>query len=354
MDEHDDSVQAIDLLLTELDSIGLACPPHLTLQRLFAVLAEERLVTASSAEALLQLHQETAYAGSGESDQSFTLANQVLDQVKGRAGEDAAAVTRAATRLQQRPAATTDLPEESTEPLTRSDMADQLPAPVRHTDAPEAAVEEAETSLEQESPLTLRLPWRGPRRRTVVMALIGVAWSLAMIAVGYKGHEPIRWGMILLRARIFHYPIPPRDIPAELELARRRAGGNHDSVFFWRNYANSARRFGYSTDAVVAYHHLITRRPDDAELLNSLAWIYCTAEDLHARDPVQALALAERAYAISQAPGVTDTLAEAAFQNGDVERAIILAEDALSRVAGRQKEYYRRQLEKFERAAEGG
>jgi hypothetical protein len=354
MDEHDDIVQTIDQLLAGLEATGLACPPHLTLQRFFTVLAEEGLVTASPAEALLQLHQQMSYAGGGKSDQLAALTDQVLNQVRGRVGEDAAAFERAVNRLKQRPAAiTAGFPDESAVP-TPPDRADLL-VPEAANDAPEPVSEEAEASADHEvvQPLTLRLPWAGPRRRTVVMALVIVVWSLAMIAVGFYGHEPIRWGMILVRARIFHYPVPPRDIPAELELARRQAGADHDSIRNWRHYANSARRFGYSTDAVVGYHHLIARRPNDAELLNTLAWIYCTAGDLHARDPVQALALAERAYAIRQAPGITDTLAEAAFQNGDVERAIILEEDALSRVAGEEKEYYRQQLEKFKRAAEG-
>jgi tetratricopeptide (TPR) repeat protein len=352
MADIDRSPMTIDRMLAELASIGLGCPPHMTLQRYLAVLDEGGLVSATSAENLLRLHQQTIYAGRDGNGKVTALANQVLDQIKERVGADASAVHRVAVRLHQRPSAIAPLPDESA----------ASPVPERVELAPESRCTEEEPGAEETDaiqddpeapqPLTLRLPWAGPSRRTVVIALIVMIWSLAMVEVGSYGHEPIRYWIAAVRARIFRYPVPPQDIPGEIERARQRAGANHDSLFDWRHYANSARRFGYSTDAVVAYHHLIARRPDDAELLNSLAWLYCTADDLHARDPVQALALAERAYAISQTPGITDTLAEAAFQNGDTERAIALEEEALSRVGDQNQDFFRRQLEKFKRAAE--
>jgi cytochrome c-type biogenesis protein CcmH/NrfG len=211
----------------------------------------------------------------------------------------------------------------------------------------------ATPAREQLQAQVISLPW-APKRRTVVAVLAAVVWSLAMVAVGVYSHEPITYRVAVIRARLFGYPIPPEDIPGEIERLRRRAGAKRESIVDWRHYANSARRFGYETDAVVAYHHLIARRPDDAELLNSLAWLYCTADGPHVRDPVQALVLAERAHAISQTPGITDTLAEAAFQNGDVARAIALEEEALSRVPVRNQGFYRQQLEKFKRAEQRG
>ncbi len=104
--------------------------------------------------------------------------------------------------------------------------------------------------------------------------------------------------------------------------------------------------------AMKAYGRGLTLAPDDPELLNNLAWLLATCRDEKLRDPRAALELARRAAAIDPAPHILDTLAESYYLNGMYEEAVAAARAALA-ASSRNREYYRRQLERFRRAATG-
>ncbi|MFP4193716.1 MAG: M48 family metalloprotease [Desulfobacterales bacterium] len=90
----------------------------------------------------------------------------------------------------------------------------------------------------------------------------------------------------------------------------------------------------------------------DIRALNNLAWLYATSpEKSKFYRPKQALELAKKAAEISSEPHVLDTLAESYFINGMAEKAIEPEKTALSK-AGANRPHYRKQLEKYKKAAE--
>lgn len=110
--------------------------------------------------------------------------------------------------------------------------------------------------------------------------------------------------------------------------------------------------------ARLGFELLISEVPKDADALNDLAWLYLTSDDLSLRNPQRGLDLALRALAISRAPAILDTAAEARYQTGQADDAVKLeleAIDSLPRFSGFQGAQFqatlRRQLEKFQSAA---
>lgn len=95
-----------------------------------------------------------------------------------------------------------------------------------------------------------------------------------------------------------------------------------------------------------SYEQAIRLDPTDTEALNNLAWLLITAQEPMLRNPGKALLLAQRAAAGQRTPHVLDTLATAYWANGNREAALALEEEALAR-AGKHKDVYRDQLEKF-------
>ena len=100
------------------------------------------------------------------------------------------------------------------------------------------------------------------------------------------------------------------------------------------------------TETIQAYEHAISLDPNDPQTLNNLAWLFATCEDETFRDPVRAVALAEKAVELNQSPHILDTLAESYFVNGRREAAIDAGKQALN-LAKEKRPYYKEQLEKF-------
>jgi hypothetical protein len=149
------------------------------------------------------------------------------------------------------------------------------------------------------------------------------------------------------------------------------SGSKRPKVFaadVWRNddyWAANLRRRAQTEaarkqerTARLGFELLVGETPKDAGALNDLAWLYLTSDDLSLRDPRRGLELALRAVAISRAPAILDTAAEARFQTGCPDEAVKLekeALDSLPRFSGLQEPQLvstlRRQLEKFQNAA---
>lgn len=106
-------------------------------------------------------------------------------------------------------------------------------------------------------------------------------------------------------------------------------------------------------ETAAAYEQSLVLAPDNAQVLNNLAWLYATCEDQTVRRPERALMLALQAAALDDSAHILDTLAECYFVNGDIAAAIRFEKRALEK-AGDNQDYYRQQLERFHRALEGG
>lgn len=103
------------------------------------------------------------------------------------------------------------------------------------------------------------------------------------------------------------------------------------------------------TKTIQAYQKALVFDPENAHVLNNLAWLYATCPDESLQNPIQALYLAEKAIRVDQSSHIWDTLAECYFINGRYREAIQAAKRALSR-AESGKSYYQKQLEKFQKA----
>ncbi len=111
--------------------------------------------------------------------------------------------------------------------------------------------------------------------------------------------------------------------------------------FFWQE-----RDYNKALDA---YRHALRLAPDDPEILNNIAWLLATADDPRFRKPKEALLYAQKAASLKAESHILDTLAECFYVNGFYKQAIATEKEALRR-AKRNKQYYRRQLQRFQRA----
>lgn len=100
-----------------------------------------------------------------------------------------------------------------------------------------------------------------------------------------------------------------------------------------------------------AYEKALSLNPDNPHVLNNLAWLYATCDDLSFRNSIRALKLSKKAVTLLKAPHILDTLAESYFVNGKYEKAIAAELRALELVKS-NRSHYNKQLEKFRKAAE--
>jgi len=97
---------------------------------------------------------------------------------------------------------------------------------------------------------------------------------------------------------------------------------------------------------IKAYEKAIERNPDNANVLNNLAWIYATCDDKLLRNPGKAIRLAQEAARLNPAPHILDTLAESYFINDMPDDAIQTARRALAETAENHS-YFEKQLNRF-------
>ena len=98
-----------------------------------------------------------------------------------------------------------------------------------------------------------------------------------------------------------------------------------------------------------AWEKSLALEPDNAEVLNNLAWLYATCENEQLRDPNRALAMATLAVKLENLPHIWDTLAESYYVNQMYSKAVEAGQNALA-LARENRSYYEDQLEKFKKA----
>jgi tetratricopeptide (TPR) repeat protein len=109
---------------------------------------------------------------------------------------------------------------------------------------------------------------------------------------------------------------------------------------------NYSRR--HYQDAIAAYERSLLLNPDNAEVLNNLAWLLLTVDIHSIHNRTAALRLAKRAVIQLPAPHILDTLALAYFANGRVDLAIQTEKRAFA-LDPANRAYYIDQLKKFAR-----
>ena len=98
--------------------------------------------------------------------------------------------------------------------------------------------------------------------------------------------------------------------------------------------------------ALSAYEKAYSLEPTNPEIMNNMAWLLLTSEQLRLRDPLKALTLARAAATLQPKGYILDTLATAYWANGLLEEAIRTEQQAaLTDIA--QKRFYQLQIGKF-------
>jgi len=101
--------------------------------------------------------------------------------------------------------------------------------------------------------------------------------------------------------------------------------------------------------AIYAFTMSMHIQPDNAEVMNNLAWLYATCEQEELRNPEKALTLAKKAAKLQSKHYILDTLAEAYYVNGYFEEAVELAERVIQ-MDLKDPTHYQKQLKKFRKA----
>jgi len=101
-----------------------------------------------------------------------------------------------------------------------------------------------------------------------------------------------------------------------------------------------------ASKALKAYETAYSIEPLNPEIMNNLAWLLLTCEDLSIRDPLKALNLARGAAALRPEGYIYDTLATAYWANGLIEEAVRTEKKAIV-VDGGKSRFYQAQIRKF-------
>lgn len=100
-------------------------------------------------------------------------------------------------------------------------------------------------------------------------------------------------------------------------------------------------------EAVAAYEAALALAPEQAEVLNNLAWLLLTADEPAILDRERALRLAEEAAARQPSPYILDTLATAYWANGRRQEALALLEQLWAADPG-GRAHYQAQRRRFQ------
>ncbi|MFH0780486.1 MAG: M48 family metalloprotease [Pseudomonadota bacterium] len=98
--------------------------------------------------------------------------------------------------------------------------------------------------------------------------------------------------------------------------------------------------------ALGAYEKAYSLEPTNPEIMNNLAWLLLTCEQLSLRDPLKALTLARAAATIEPKGHILDTLATAYWANGLLEEAVHTERQAAFTDRAQQR-FYNAQIAKF-------
>jgi Zn-dependent protease with chaperone function len=137
----------------------------------------------------------------------------------------------------------------------------------------------------------------------------------------------------------------------QLRILERGISKEPGNVEYLAAYGGLLYEKGRYSEAESVLRAALMHDPENTSVLNNLAWLYATGPSPF-RNPQDALNLALKAVALSPAPDILDTLAEAYYINGRYADALSTINEAISG-GGPQQSYFLKQKEKFEKALRG-
>ena len=120
---------------------------------------------------------------------------------------------------------------------------------------------------------------------------------------------------------------------------------NSDLYTVVGDYYYNNKNYGKAIDS---YENVLRMDPENVHALNNLSWLFATCPKEEYRNRKKALEYAARALEQKREAFILDTYAEALFANNDIQDAVVVAKEALSRSKDK-KEYYKSQLQRFEK-----
>jgi tetratricopeptide (TPR) repeat protein len=147
-------------------------------------------------------------------------------------------------------------------------------------------------------------------------------------------------------SRTLDLPFDHAESHYSIANALRQKGENGDAILNYKlaiqlrpdyvdahnNLANALRQQGRTEEAIQEYEAALKYRPQFLLAQNNLAWILATAADSRLRNGNKAVELAEQAVVATKGndPIFLHTLAAAYAENGEFEKAVAAAQDALA------------------------
>lgn len=178
---------------------------------------------------------------------------------------------------------------------------------------------------------TLHEPGTGKRQNRLVL----VSFLIYLASTGIVGYY-LNFGDIKTHMA---YDLVTKEL-------RQKLAEHPRNVSLGMNLAMVYQQMGKETASRDLYEQIIQWNPQQAVALNNLAWMMLTASNPDLRNKSRALVLAGKAVAIDPEPQYLDTLAEACFQNGLIEEALKIIQEAIHRTR-ENRDYYESQLRKF-------
>lgn len=294
----------IPTILRTLTDLGATWPRGRTPRQILAAAARAGLLAPEDVDGLVATYQRVRFQGGALDQDEQAHFGRVVDNLVESAGRQAEAIAQINRALAAPEPSLANTPPES--------LRDPQPAVPPPADLPDA-----EDRSEQ--------PKTSPGRWLVWLAV--VLWGVGAFAAGV--------GWMVWRAD--DTPSTTGDPPPALR---------EPTPDDWYQRAVQALDRGDEGGAAVSYRHVLAYLPDHTMTANNLAWLLLTTENPELHDPVEAQFWAEQAYARDQGPVISDTLAEARFQNGRVREAVRLAVSAAAH-APDDAWHYQRQLVRF-------
>ncbi len=112
------------------------------------------------------------------------------------------------------------------------------------------------------------------------------------------------------------------------------------------------KTIGRDQESIRIYKKILSFQPRHAESLNNLAWIYLTTRNLKTKYLEQALVYARQAVNLRPSKEHLDTLAEAYFQSGQIDRAIETIKEAIFKTNS-QTEHFQYLMQQYRRFRQG-